>query len=1093
MKLTNDAGGTLELTFDEVTGDCIGTRATGARGPIHLSPKGVGAIELRLRDQAENDAAPSWRLEGIVASESGGSFDCPVATLRRGKTSNHLRVSVSEFPVTPAPPWVVAPHHHQFTLGTGSFVLELEVSKSDLRAVELQLPRDATTALCFDVFLEAARGKQSILVGIPLRRGDGTRPVVAVNLQSLADDAPFIAWAFPTAGAPARVRFSFIEDPGKWGASVASEQVLTLEGFGGRSILAEVAEAVVESCALRIPPGAVTLDSGTLHLPVELLLRLAGEEALATGGSLEFDSRLVLAGGLGATRIQGSLQREIFLMTGDGSLPLSLHLHRGTQWIVNLDPRDLFVALQAGDTPAASVYLPALRTKPAKAGDLESMLAERFVLDVPGEDPHPESDSPATTRHRPCRFGPGGVRLTAEARPTTITLGGGMLENVQLHQARLEVDRGEFDLELVAEGSLGYFEKATGRLGLRGSSRSKPPFAARFEPQLAAAWEDPTGTIEFREPRAAIQVSLRDSTWEVDGTLGGTLGFKRLPKWVGDAGEWLGEFFEQAALSFDGLRLRELLKSTENAVRLNLQSNSGAGLRLWRILEFDLTHLSLGLHGFEFGGDLRLNLAGGLRFAGSLPRLRIALERGVRIDLARGPLAFGGRLSTPAGLRARMDFVRESEETRERIAGRGSLSIPGWSDIGITCGFGRRLVTQGTGPGAPRKWIGLFFLFAEADIPIPLFPGVVLRQMGLGLGVNQALRGFKDLYAQPDGVLSLMNDERGLPDPTRATDWEDSGGFDQTDFSLVARTHIAPMAQGSGPFPYLAEALFYLQPTSDLCLAFTSNLWLFTGLDDVANDPEYRRRPVAQMVMVMYPRHGYLEARARTLRHPKMKAAAQPVADALGVFQAEFWLKATPDLFLLRVGEIRADLQVAGFSLHGSLLYAVRAASGQVLVLMRQELAGGFDLDWSIDFGAGPFHFSAGLAIHARMAYSVLLAGGYLPSLGFLFYGRLHVLVSVQLHVHLRVEFRLRIKIGWFRVTISWSFSVSASLSLCFEAELEAVVAQKDLALAGRGRLEFRVCGYGFSPSIDFHTGSSSALERARAGLQPLLPQLRSV
>jgi len=1073
LTLKKSSAGTMSI---DVVGDVVTVVDANPEVPVTLLE--APGFTITLWSEGGTSLLVGYAVSGTAPIEK-----TPAAvTLDSGQRT--LRLEVSKLLGSRA--LALKPSHIAAKMIEPGLFLEVKVVNEQPDTVTLIAAKDTAAVFDLDLFFSAG---QSVEVGVPLQRSAPQKNPLALNFTIVAlDEAPLLHWAKEHGATKLEFDFLLSANSAKWKASAEANVVASLEGFAGGDLLSNVVGNAAQVLALNFTftkSDSLEIKDERLRLAFTTSLMVGAQPLEFDGGWLELGADLNLADGGSATRVGAVLKSEAFLFKDAAAFPLTLHFHKGARILIDFDPRDPSIALVGKET-VASAYIPALGdTGPA---NLETQLKERFVLDFQGEEPTAAGGTPPVF----CRITPRGARMTAEARPIAIALGEA-ITNVQLEKGRMRIDRGDYEIDIEASGQLGYFQKAAGRLGVRASNRNEPQFVARFETQIEAAWEDPTGVIEFRDPSAAILVTLTGSKWGVAGIIGGSLTFKRAPRWLSGAGEWLGELFEKATVRFDGLQLSDLLKSLENAVKLNFQLDDSWNIQLWRILKFDLTDFGLGRNFFEVAGNLHLTLEGGFSFTGSIPRLRVKLEGGVSIDFAKGPLSFSGTLSTPAGIRAKVEFAREQSDERDRIAGLGTISIPGWSDVGVTAGFGKRRVTRGEGPERREKWIGTFFLFVEADIPITLYPGVVLRKIGLGFGINQTLRGFRDIYKNSDGVLALMKDKRGLPNPAKTSEWEDGGTFDSTDLALVARTHIAPSPEGEGPFPYLADAMLYIPPTNDFCLAFTSSLWLFTGMDDVAENDEYRSRPVAQMVIVMYPRHGYFEARARTLRNPKMKAAAAPVAWALSIVETEFWLKATPDLFMLRVGEMRAELKVPGFQLYGSMLYAVRAAGGQVIALMRKELAGGFDIDWSFSLRAGPFYFSLGLEIHARAAYSLLLAGGYLRELGFMFYGRVHFLVSIQMRVRLTVEFSLRIKIGWFKIHIHWGFSASASLSLCFEASAEALVASRGLALQGRGRLIFKVCGYGFSPTIDFKAGDGAKLAEARASLQPLLPQLTAV
>jgi len=441
-------------------------------------------------------------------------------------------------------------------------------------------------------------------------------------------------------------------------------------------------------------------------------------------------------------------------------------------------------------------------------------------------------------------------------------------------------------------------------------------------------------------------------------------------------------------------------------------------------------------------------------------------------------------MQTQSGFKAALTLTREEEKASEALAGTGMLAIPGMPEVSIACRFGRRQLSD----AGRTKWIPLFFLFVQADYPVTLYPGVVLRMLGLGFGVNQKLRGLDSLMEE-GGVRSLVEDPRGLPNPADIDAWVPGGDWDTTDISLVAHTYIAPAQKEDGPFAYVGDALFYLQPTSTLTIAFCTNLWLFTSLTDAQKD-EFRRRPVMAGTMVLYPRHAYLEMLVQSEKNPKMSAAPEAYAKALSIAQAEVYMKATPDMFRMRVGPVRVETKEHGFHLKGSLLYAVEASSKAAVMLSHMSVAGQFSAEVHERYDLDPLCVAADVIVRAKLAYEALLAGGYLgESQGVLFYGRLLVHISAELEVRVSLDFHLVIKVWRFKQTISWSKRMSASLGLAFDADVEALLGTKGVAFQGRGTLRFNVLGYHFSPSINVKAGDYDRIPQARAKLAHLLPR----
>ena len=985
-------------------------------------------------------------------------------------------------------PLDVAPGHVGAWLEPANVELEFFSTIEPFDTLRLVVGPKSRAEIKFNLFWRSSGGRS---IGIPLGLATGKSFAFGIELN-VEIEAQLFSWK--EAGVETG-RLTVLENSAGWGLPSFLKELQgarEILGFTQRALLrgAEGLTSVIEKITLADP--VITLEGGALRMGnLSATIELSeGRKLALKGPELYLDGEFHLRAE-GDPRLEFALTEDELLLRGNGSRPpLSIRFAAGTKFTFSLDPRDPYIAMSAGsERPPATVFVPGLRaadftTANGRIEPTADALKERFVLNFAGDDPGKTL----------CRITPHGAQMTATAVPRGMQLGQSdepVLRDVQLEHGSLTLDRGDYDLDIAASARLGWFERVSGRLAVRANSRANDrKFAVRFDVQIEGAWEDPTGSLEFRDPGASVTITLREPTaanksaWEVRAFISGTVRFKAIERWLAGSAEWLGDLVKDLAVRFDRMDLQTFLENPARHMSLKIQAAGGKQLKLWKLLRFELTEFALARDSVVLAGKVHFTLEGGFYFMGGIPRMRISLSDGIGlVDDPGQPLTLTGKLVTPTGISASLELTRERGEGRQRLAGHGALLIPGWPSFRITCGFGKRQPDP-----AKDKWIAMLFLFVEADFPITIFPCVVLREMGLGFGINQKLRDFDELWRGDAAFNNLMNDPRGLPNPANPADWKDGGGLDFTDVALVGRTHVAPSPDGRGPFPYIADAMLYIQPTSEFTIAFTSNLWLFTGLDEVRT-PEYRSAPLVQTLMVLYPRHGHLEARARTVRNAKMSAAPETVAKALSAIEAEMLLKATPDMFRLRVGPMRVELKLAGFDLRGSLLYGVEAGGGVALMLMQQQMSGEFHLDWRFGLSLGPLSIEVGLAIHARMAYSLLLAGGYFGAgLGMLFYGLARVHISISLEVSLALRFRLRIRVGFVKITISWSKRMSASLGVTFEAEVEAMLGTSGMALHGSGVLNFRCCGFSFSPRISFSVGNTDRLEQVRARLRPLLP-----
>ena len=100
------------------------------------------------------------------------------------------------------------------------------------------------------------------------------------------------------------------------------------------------------------------------------------------------------------------------------------------------------------------------------------------------------------------------------------------------------------------------------------------------------------------------------------------------------------------------------------------------------------------------------------------------VRRAIQLSTQAGDeLGFMGKLTTPGGVSAALDLRRERSARTDELIGadlsfrlcRPLLSLASWANVRL---------------GASEP---VFLLFARSDYPVPLYPGFVMRNIGIGL------------------------------------------------------------------------------------------------------------------------------------------------------------------------------------------------------------------------------------------------------------------------------------------------------------------------------------------------------------------------
>jgi len=788
------------------------------------------------------------------------------------------------------------------------------------------------------------------------------------------------------------------------------------------------------------------------------------------GGELRLDSRLRLRGRFG---VSFELSDLVDLSPESESANFSLILHGGHRYALTLEGGRYRLAVEhreRAQTPAASVYVPQLDTKAREQiADSPSYdgegVRDRFVLDV-----LPVADAPAI------EIGPGGVRLTARARRRSIALG--ELEQVTVVDGELLLHDGRWTLAIEASAALPWLRGAAGRVRVRGGSGvvGGIAFEAGFQVALGSAWTDPSGCLILRDPSVSVSIGWQRPNWSVKGALSGSLEFGRA-ELDGPASEWVGEIFRGLTIDFDGLSLSDLanLHGGNGSIRLGLAR--GFSCRLWEIMQFDLRGLKLHGDGLGFDGDVGFAL-GPVRLGGRLPDLRLKLSGGkVELDTGKFALAISGALELPGGVRARLDVRRKQQDGVTILEGRGSLTVPSLPDAEVLIQIGRF-----GDPGRAKQ--PTIAIYGEVAAVIHVLPGVVLRRLGVGLGIYRSLRGTAELV-RSSGEQLLESLADGAPlSPGSGDDWRlDPACF----LTLVARATASATAGPEDEIDYYVADLL-LTIDSNLRFAGWMNAWMLSSIDDTRKDDAIRRHPHGRGAFAFDSRVPSIVAAYRTLKDGRssLTRRAGGLASAITCLvansQTQMLFEARPNLLHLRLGphSYRQSLAQLG-TIEASSTLAVRVErSGAVATIATRWAA---RLGGSFEGRIGPVAFGVGAS--AGFELDLTLGGGLRKS-AFAVYGRgrARAWFQVQAWARISIQIAFRVKLGPFKVGFRVRIETrDVRLSLGVEAtvELEVALGSEGVGASATAVVGISIAGITATGKIGPIAFNDSALKHGRA------------
>lgn len=330
---------------------------------------------------------------------------------------------------------------------------------------------------------------------------------------------------------------------------------------------------------------------------------------------------------------------------------------------------------------------------------------------------------------------------------------------------------------------------------------------------------------------------------------------------------------------------------------------------------------------------------------------------------------------------------------------QGQLRMTGFPEVAGNIKLGTGVKSDGS--VAPN-----IALFGELPFEADLFAGVVMKRLGLGLGLNNQLAA---LGPVPDSRTILANIDR--IDPKEVRNWS----FVTTKGVYVSVVATATLTANRGPSniasAYVAKLVLSIDTNLDIVAA--GRIWLFSSEDFVAR-PDNATRPTVVAAADFKPRAGSLQLVAETGTRPAIEANPM-LADLFSRARARFSFYLSPDLADYYLEELSYRDSIFGISVLAAGSY--RIAIGRFGALITAQLALRGDLpERTLRAGPGGFSFSGALRLDAGY-------GGVVSRDGFAAYGfisaRLMFNVSAFILIPV-VEFQLR----YYEKVISISFSI---------------------------------------------------------------------
>ena len=433
--------------------------------------------------------------------------------------------------------------------------------------------------------------------------------------------------------------------------------------------------------------------------------------------------------------------------------------------------------------------------------------------------------------------------------------------------------------------------------------------------------------------------------------------------------------------------------------------------------------------------------------------LQVAIEvGGVYLEFSgggqvkmRNPDRIGIDVTIGDNVRFRGAVAWVDNDRENYFAAAGTLAIEGMPEA-------KTVLKIGTGTKQNGQIVPNITLYGSMDYEVTLFSGVVAKNFGAGIGINNRLTGIDD---RPNAEKLLANIDR--IDPSNISGWQfvERNGFY---LSIVGTTIIASNPGGNSVNNAYVAALL-LSIDVDLNIVAAGKVWLASSVDYVRKRENWSRPALVGAIAIL-PRDQLFTAAIESRQNPAIESSEQ-LSTILNKGHIKMSFLLSPDLvdFFLQEVSYRESFLGVDMLYQGSFRLAV--LSGTTLVRANQMITGHFSK--TLEAGAGGFSCRGDIAVGVEF-------GGLLSRDGLAAYGMIAVQVLLDVDAWITIGFSTTI--GWGRWKKRLSFNKTFRLdSTRLEIGLYGVVAfneRGEFGFAGELSISISVCGYRLSvaPSL---------------------------
>jgi len=581
--------------------------------------------------------------------------------------------------------------------------------------------------------------------------------------------------------------------------------------------------------------------------------------------------------------------------------------------------------------------------------------------------------------------------------------------------------------------------KVLAELALRQQSpNKKPELLAAL--QLEKADGKPLGTLAIGPVKSQIddirmQLKwVKAAGWDLTAQIDGKLWLETdLPELVSGFSKEKPACFldldltnpDKFALQLTDAPRLELLDGMVSITLMDLNLSQDNGNRL------EITCTKSHFH-FQPSGPVEIDVQPGTLIL-SIPIKTTGSSPSLRLGNAEQPVSLTAKLGPSVKMNGQVQWIDNQAAGQQGIGVAGAIEITGLSSIRAAAYFGCEKKESGEAAVSA-------FIYAETDTDIQLYPGVYLKSVGAGMGLNRQLEAI-GVNPTPERILSRMNTLK----PSNLDAWK----FVKTPniyLSLVATIMIGSVAgdrQQISPF----LLWFVLSIDSQANITAAAKLWLSSSPAFVTNEANFSR-PAAEAALVILPQKRMLSMRVRTKKGTAIEKG-DDLKQILDRCDVQFSYFMSPTLLDFYLEEASYTAQWVGFN--WQVLGTFRTVIVSFGAMSKASLMATANFDRKLGGSSVGAKFSAKLRLGLEIAG--LISSGELLS---------YALVAASIAAE--AELWLKISIKVFGKEFSRRFSTTKRIN----AALSGTMVFQSSGSAGiRGSLAIKtsICGHSFSAS----------------------------